>query len=77
MLCLTTRGSFLDPDTDRWLTPISKLLDARLCISIFGGTPVSRGFLQNHWETIKNDKKPHESGGEVKIVHVGHDYQDK
>src|SRR5437762_2633516 len=67
ILCSTERGMFLDHGAETWLRPIGKLLDARLCIHVKGGTPVTSGSVDRQWQLFKHLTKPSEFGADISI----------
>lgn len=57
---------FADYDAHYWITLISNLLDARLCLRVKGRTTVTPGFVHENWELFKHESIRNESGGKVR-----------
>ncbi|KAH7133972.1 hypothetical protein EDB81DRAFT_902696 [Dactylonectria macrodidyma] len=67
LLCSTYRPCGLGLLGREWLEQIGSLLDARLCISVKGGTAVTAGVIEKQWQLSKDKRKPSESGTNIYV----------
>ncbi|KAL6412083.1 atrophin-1 interacting protein 2 (WW domain containing E3 ubiquitin protein ligase 2) [Ilyonectria robusta] len=63
LLCSTYRPWTLG--SKEYLKQITRVLDARLCIDVNGGTTVTGGSIEKQWQLSRNRRKPSESGNDV------------
>ncbi len=51
--------------TDDWAKSIGRLLDARICIDVKGGTTVKAATIEKQWKLSQYRPKPSESGEDI------------